>query len=291
MYSRRRESLPLLASALLVYMAIFFLVSQGCESPTGSADTGLQPLIEAEPQAVDATQNDRSPFTWCVLFPHHCPGEFDHSDEDWWWGGPFFDIDPEDVEAHASLHNAILDRALELDCYKPMPEEAGPFLEDIRQIFKEHGVIWNDDPEMNSEVESFLKASLGDRLSSKQQPTIADVLELFSHRPAKGAFATDEQLGDLLASLEDGISSEEVAAFEEFKRACEDGSSREKWASSLMAATVSWWHDAVQDGQMTQSIGVSADLAMAVTCPEPSMVGIASAAGVIYDILHAKDEE
>jgi hypothetical protein len=291
MYSRRRESLPLLASALLVYMAIFFLVSQGCESPTGSADAEVLPPVEGELLADEAPQSGRNSYPWCALFPHFCPGDFDYMDDDWWWGGPFFDIDPADAAAQASLHNAILDRALELECYKPMPDEAGPFLEDIRQIFKDHGVVWNDDPDMNKEVESFLKDALGDRLGSQQQPTIPDVLELWEHRPLKGPFAGDFRLGELLAALEDGISSEEVAAFEDFRLAWEDGSSREKWASSLMAATVSWWHDAVQTGQMTSSIGVSADLAMAVTCPEPSMVGIASAAGVIYDFLHAKDEQ
>lgn len=286
MKAHQREGHTIMASMLMVYVAIL-LFAMGCEQAPTASFSENTPLTETK-EVIDSRQDRQIDITsadyfdpsaiWCFIFPLFC-APWDPFDPLLAWGGPNFDIKSVDVPAHARFHNACLTAWRSADftpegMLKIMDEEAAALGLDIM-----------DKGETRQQARDLLEAMLNGKVSKEMIPTMEVVIHNFKQRPVPGPFPKDEPMLSLLQGLEDGISKKEAIDWQNFAQSLAGGEPREYWAASTMAASVQWWHDLSEEVGQDCSAGVAADLAAIQLTQNPHIVGIASVAGVIFDLL------
>lgn len=289
MQSRHREALPLLSGALLLFLIIFFLaigcdrVPTGCPPfPNGQLEQSTGPSELSAPTD-SSGQFDSSPWI-CLLFPPLCETPcppYRPFDPMLYWGGPDFSIKPSMAGAHARWHNQFLDFVAD----QPAAPDAGFLVRNWLELAAANEIKLTLGAEGLEAVHQVLQAALDGSLGPADLPSVHELLLLWDRRPPEGPFADHPELRSLLSGLEDGISPVDVAGFQRLSSKCQGGEPREAWASACMAASVTWWDKAQQQGLCEMPWGASADIAAAQFSGSPEVVGIASAAGLIIDLL------
>lgn len=289
MRTRQRESESVLVGMLLLYCLVFFLAA-GCDrNPLGGCPPGFD-AVSAPPEVGPATvvtpggispPQDLSRNLFCIVFPVFCRSFCppDPLDPLYAWGGPKFSATSKQVPALARWHNDCL------TAWRTTEHNAEAML-DVMVAAAEANelgdVLDADSRQLALEMFQLL---LDGAVTHEMLPTHADIMAAWHSRPAKGAFAQDERLGRLLENLADGIEADEVVEWGSYAHSLESATVREYWVVSCMAASVAWWHDFSQEVGEDCSMGVFADLAAMQNSQDWHIVGIASLAGALVDVI------
>lgn len=286
MRTHHREH-ALVAAGLLLFSSVFLFLATGCDtSPLGGCPPSFQdeeviPLAETGP--IDGGEADarlEAGHWFCVWFPRFCDlRPRDPFDPLYYWGGPRFDPKPEEVPAWAEFHNACL------TAWRKADRSPQGLLEAMDQAARDCGLDPGHLMPHRLVLREQFNLILSGDLRAEHLPTLAEVREVWRHRPLDGPFAKDDQLGTLLEGLEDGIDPAEVEAWKTFAASYAQGDPREAWTAANMAATVAWWHAfQVETGEFS-SAGVAADLAAMAHTTEWKAIAVASFAGAIIDVI------
>jgi len=286
MRTRVHERESILTGWLLLYAVIFFLTT-GCDSnPVGGCPRSPEP---GRIQQADTTPEGIGPDEpvdinlFCIIFPLFC-----RTPEPQCWPDPFRPLTgasghpdlPTGDEAWrmSQWHNACLSawRSAERT-----PEGLWAAMwEQAQRLDLTHFL----DETAQTRSTRLFESLLNGELRQEDLPDAELILASWQRRPQE-LFAGDEQGERLLGDLADGISAAEVERWRAFAESYKRGGVREYWIASSMSASVSWWHDFSLEVGENCSVGVFADLAAIQQTQDWRLVGIASLAGAIVDVL------
>ncbi len=285
MFTRQRERQSVMAGMLLTYLVLLFFAA-GCSQNPSSSPAELDPpdkvlmlgdaavLPEGQPLGTNACIDFK--LLWCLIFPPFC-WEEPFPQPEYAWGGHDFTPDPEEVPAMAAFHNACL------SAWRFSERSADGLMRTFEAEAVQAGLDHHLDDKSRKEASQIFTSLMKGEVSPDMVPGPNTVRKLFVYRPLPGPFPQPEPMFSMLEALEDGISQQEVKDWQSFAQSLRQADPKEYWAASMMAASVTWWHDFSEDVGEDCSWGVFADLAAVQVCPDPNVVAIASLAGALVD--------
>jgi hypothetical protein len=197
----------------------------------------------------------------------------------YYWGGPDFAAKREDVPHWAAFHNASL------DAWREAERSPAGLLSAMNEAAASCGVENLLPRESQSVCLNLFERVLAGDLQPPDMPTHADIMSTWQKRPAKGPFAHDSRMEELLSKLEDGISAAEVQEWATYAESKKTQELREYWSASCMAASVEWWYEFSEDVGENCAYGVYADLAAIMRGGTWQMVAAASLVGALVDVM------
>jgi hypothetical protein len=288
MRSRHRECESVLVGMLLLYCMVFILIVGCGQGPLGGCPPGFAagperggaPLASLTPGGLAPDQGvDQNLF--CLLFPLFCRSWCppDPLDPLYAWGGADFAPAPGQVPLLAQWHNDCL------SAWRTAERSPAGLLAAMEASAARLGLPAVLDDARRQRCLALFQLLLEGDFDRDMLPTPQLVVEAWRNRPDKGPFAVDDGLGRLLERLQDGISAAEVADWRGYARSKAKAAPREYWAASCMAASVEWWQAFGEETGAVGSWGVFADLAAIRQTQDPYVIGIASLAGALYDVI------
>ncbi len=274
----RKHELALTAAGMLLLSLVLGLLFSGCEEESGS----LQPATQQLETSIQGTSTEPPILRIiCFLFPMlpfchsyynslestlHYPGE------DGWRPTA------REVVQYGPWHNACLDSWVELEfdpvrCY-----------DSFLHLAQDYDIRLPRNAEYHEQIRACF-AMLGEgTVSVDQIPSPQQLLQWWRMRPSEAPLARNAKADALIAGLADGISPTEIKEWRGLPNTVAADDTLGKWMANTMLASVEWWTSRESNVDWIPW-GVSADLSALTATTNPTVIGIASAAGVIADLL------
>jgi hypothetical protein len=284
-----RIPLPVRAAlaGVLGLTLILVLLFVGCErTECGGVCPPTGPLIEADDtsgnQVVDESLLSFGDWI-CRWLPPLCR-RIDPC-RDPWEIPPFWGHDhavnppsPDDAAKWIAMHNGLLD-AWDQSPLRPealilaYEAQAAKYRVDASEMLR------------RDDLRRALDAVFDGRLSIADLPSIERVRCIVAGSPPSRPFAGSAELDRLLARLEDGVDAGDAAAFAAFRDAQPEEDLDARFAAGMMAASVEWWAGYEERTGRIASHGVAADLDAMAQGADQQRIIIASAIGLVLDLV------